>query len=246
MRRALRILLEKGGKEELEIAQEQRRSELLVYLALANFRRRVPFGLLSPSLRLDIRTFWRDYQRALKAGLELLYKAGDPTEIKSACDNSALGWQDDQALYVHRDLLNQLPPILRAYVGCATTLFGDVGQANIIKIHKTSGKVTFLVYDDFDGKLLPELRHRTKVNLKTRWVETFDHSQSGQCLYFKERFLRPDHPQIPAMQAFSAKLRKLGITEQIGLGPKKTEFSALCEKLGLNEMLNRKRKSRKS
>ena len=124
---------------------------------------------------------------------------------------------------------------VRAYVGCATTLFGDVEQADLIKIHKASGKVTFLAYDDFEGKPLPELQRRVKVNLRTRWVETFNHSQSGQCLYFKERFVSPDHPRMEEMQAFSAKLRKLGITEQVGFGPTKAEFSALCEKLGLNE-----------
>ena len=75
--------------------------------------------------------------------------------------------------------------MLRAYVGCATALFGDVSQADVIKLHKASGKVTFLVYDDFEGKPLPELRHRIKVNLRTRWVQVFDHSQDGQMLLFQ-------------------------------------------------------------
>jgi hypothetical protein len=81
--------------------------------------------------------------------------------------------------------------------------------------------VTFLVYDDFEGKPLPELQHRIKVNLKTRWVQAFDHRGSGQLLYFKERFLGPDHPGIEEMTTFSAKLRKLGITGQMGFGPTK-------------------------
>jgi hypothetical protein len=51
---------------------------------------------------------------------------------------------DEQALYIHRSLLNALPPVLRAYVGCATTLFGDVAQADVIKLHKASGKVNVL------------------------------------------------------------------------------------------------------
>lgn len=235
------MFLAQGGEKELETARERRRNELLVYLGQANLRRRVPFGLLSPSLRLDIRTFWGDYQRALKAGLELLYAAGNPNEIGLACRELKLGWQDEQALYVHRSLLERLPPVLQAYVGCATTLFGDVEQADVIKIHKASGKVTFLAYDDFEGKLLPELQRRVKVNLRTRWVETFSHSQSGQCLYFKERFVSPDHPRMKQMQAFSTKLRKLNIKEQVGFGPTRAEFLALCAKLGLNEKLNRKR-----
>jgi len=64
-----------------------------------------------------------------------------------------------------------------------------VAQADVIKIHKASGKITFLVYDDFEGKRLPQLQHRIKVNLKTRWVQAFDHSAEGQVLRDKERFL---------------------------------------------------------
>ena len=143
---------------------------------MANLRKKVPFGHLSLRLRLDVREFFGNYQRALKEGIELLYAAGDPGEIELACEDLKFGWQDDQALYVHRSLLDDLPPVLRAYVGCATTLFGDVAQADVIKLHKASGKVTFLVYDNFAGKPLPELRQRIKVNLRSRWVQVFDHS----------------------------------------------------------------------
>jgi hypothetical protein len=48
--------------------------------------------------------------------------------------------------------------VLRPYVGCATTLFGEVSQADVIKLHKASGKATFLVHDDFEDNPLPELR----------------------------------------------------------------------------------------
>jgi hypothetical protein len=110
-----------------------------------------------------------------------------------------------------------------------------------VKIHKASGKVTFLVYDDFDGKALPELQHRIKVNLRTRWVQAFDHRGSGQLLYFKERFLGYDYPRLEEMAAFSAKLRKLGITEQVGFGPTNIEFQELIARHGLNANLNRRR-----
>ena len=219
-KRALSLFLRKGGEEELKKAEETRRNDLLVYVALANLRKRVPFGYLSGSLRADIRAFFGNYTRALEHGLELLYAAGDSGEIEFACEGLKVGWQDQQALYLHRSLLEQLPPVLRAYVGCATTLFGDVAQADVVKVHKASGKVTFLAYDDFEGKPLPELQRRTKVNLRTRWVETFDHSADGQLLYFKERLLAADHPNLVEMQAFNGKLRKAGIpaTEAGGAG----------------------------
>lgn len=181
-KQALRLFIQKGGHDEVKQAAENRRRDLLVYVALANLRKRVPFGHLSMSLRADIRTFFGNYTRALEKGIELLYAAGDTGEIELACEELKVGWQDEQALYFHRSALDELPPVLRAYVGCATALFGDVSQADVIKLHKTSGKATFLVYDDFEGKPLPELRQRIKVNLRTRWVQVFDHSAERQLL----------------------------------------------------------------
>jgi hypothetical protein len=194
-KRALSVFMRRGGGEALKRSAESRQNDVLVYVALANLRKRVPFGHLSASLRLDIREFFGNYTRALEKGLELLYAAGDSGEIELACEDLKLGWQDEQALYVHRSLLERLPPVLRAYVGCATALFGDVAQADVVKIHKASGKVTFLLYDDFEGKALPVLQHRIKVNLKTRWVQAFDHRAEGQALHSKERYLGPEQTQ---------------------------------------------------
>ena len=236
---ALRIFIQKGGGDEVKRAAENRKRDLLVYVALANLRKKVPFGHLSQSLRFDIREFFGNYTDALQKGMELLYAAGDTGEIELACEDLKVGWQDEQALYIHRSVLDELPPVLRAYVGCATALFGDVSQTDVIKLHKASGKVTFLGYDDFEAKPLPELRNRIKVNLRTRWVQVFDHSADGQLLYFKERFLGAHHPRRPEMEAFSVKLRKLGITEQVGFGPTLKGFRELIERHGLNMNLNR-------
>jgi len=178
----------------------------------------------------------------LEKGIELLYAAGDTGEIELACEELKVGWQGEQALYLHCSALNELPPVLRAYVGCATALFGDVSQADVIKLHKESGKATFLVYDDFEGKALPELRYRIKVSLRTRWVQVFDHSQDGQLLYFKERFMSANHPRLAEMEAFSVKLRKLGLSDTELMGPTKTGFAQMLEKAGLNENLNKRRK----
>lgn len=245
-KQALRLLVQKGGAEEIKRAAESRRRDLLVYVALANLRRRVPFGHLSPNLQTDIRVFFGNYTRALERGLELLYAAGDPGEIEVACEGLNLGWQDEQALYFHRNLLTELPPILRAYIGCAAALFGDVSQADVVKLHRGTGKATFLVYDDFDGKPLPMLQQRIKVNLRTRWVEVYDHRIDGQLLFYKERLLSIGDPRQEQMQAFSAKVRRLGVSEVFGTRPYREEFTKLLDEAGLNENLNRKRKTRGS
>ena len=224
----------RGGGDAFQTAAESRRRDLLVYVSLANLGRKVPFGHLSQSLRRDLRSFFGNYTKALAMGLELLYAAGDSGEIELACEGLDLGWQNEQALYAHRSLVPELPPVLRAYIGCATALFGDVSEADVIKMHKGTGKVTFLVYDDFEGKPLPELRQRIKVNLRTRWVQVFDHSAEGQLLYFKERLLSRNHPAISEMTKFSEKLRNAGI-ESVGIdgGPRKAELVAKFKDQGM-------------
>lgn len=232
-KQALRMFIEKGGGEEVKHAAENRRRDLLVYVALANLHKKVPFGHSSQTLRWDIREFFGNYTRGFEKGIELLYAAGDTGEIEIACEELKVGWQDEQALYLHRSVLEELPPVLRAYVGCATALFGDVSQADVIKLHKASGKATFLVYDDFEGKPLPELQHRIKVNLRTRWVQAFDHRADGQLLFFKERFVGSKHPHRAEMEALSAKLRKLGVSDKALMGPTKTEFARMLENVRL-------------
>src|SRR4029434_5106645 len=52
-KQALRMFIQKGAAQEMRRAAENRKRDLLVYVALANLRKRVPFGHLSLSLRAD-------------------------------------------------------------------------------------------------------------------------------------------------------------------------------------------------
>lgn len=229
-KRTLGLLLKQGRQAALDQARAIRKTDLLVYLASSNLRRRVPFKHLPASVRFDVRAFFGDYRSGLAKGLELLYSVGDADELAIGCEESKVGWQDEQALYVHNGVINQLPPILRAYIACGETLYGDAGQADLIKIHKASGKITFLVYDDFDGKPLPKLQHRIKVNLRTGWVQVFDHSAEQQLLFYKGRF---GDPTDQASQAkLNSALRILRIPESTFLGPTRAEFITMVAAKG--------------
>ena len=62
------------------------------------------------------------------------------------------------ALYVHRTALEALDPLLRVYEGCARAYLGTLDGANLIKLHRQSGKVSYLVYPDFETDPHPALR----------------------------------------------------------------------------------------
>ena len=51
----------------------------------------------------------------------------------------------------------------------------DAGSVDLIKAHLQSGKVTFLVYDDFEGAATPRLIERIKVDLPRLRVDFFDY-----------------------------------------------------------------------
>lgn len=240
--RAQRLFIERGGGEELEQAKVNRINDLLVYFGLANFQKKVPFKHLSDRMKKDIKTFVGDYKKGLQEGLNLLFASGDPDEIDLACEDLEIGWQDHQALYVHSSLLTRLPPILRLFVGCATQLYGDIGEADIIKLHRRSGKITFLTYDDFFGKRLPELKLRIKVDLRNLFVSVFDHSGQGQLLFYKERYLPPEYEEQENLCIYSKKLQKIGIDERFGFGPNRQQFLELLDELELTENLNKRRK----
>lgn len=244
--RAVALVVSHHGEPLWQMARKARTEDVLVYLAMTKFRKHFLRREIPLRIKNDIRSFFGDLATAQAKAHDLLFAAGDPGEIERACESVTFGWQDADALIIHRSLFAELPPLLRIYVQCAAYRYGDPAQADLTKIHKHSGKVTFQHYDDFDGKPLPELHTRIKVNLRNLFVEVFDHSTGPkiQLLYFKERFVGKEHAGRPVMEKFSAKLRKLGLDEAtIGLGPDKQTFHAALASVGLNENLNPKRKS---
>jgi DNA phosphorothioation-associated putative methyltransferase len=235
--RALRLLLARGRQEVFDRAQAARKSDVLVYLASSNLRRAIPFSHLPEGARSDITAFFGTYKRGLEAGLQLLRSAADPSTIVLACDDTSLGWQDDHSLYLHVSQVDRLPVVIRSYIVCAELLFGDVRQADIIKVHKLSGKVTFLAYTNFDSAPLPELVARTKINLRTGAVDTYDHSGQGQLLYFKERYVDSDHPGRNQMIMLSETLRQIGVMENQFVGPSASELCTRLRQAGRADIL---------
>jgi len=235
-KRAIRHLLSQDRQDTFRRAQAARKADLLVYLAIANLRKPIPFSQLPDVVRCDITTFFPNYKQALAEGRNLLLAAADSNNIAMSCEETTVGWQDEHSLYVHTGLVDALPTVLRTFIACAELLYGDLREADIVKIHKHSGKATFLVYTDFDSSLLPKLTLRTKVNLRTQRVEVFDHSGDGQLLYFKERYIDPADPQCPRLREISESLSKLGVSTDLFLGPSTDELSRMLMAEGWDEL----------
>jgi DNA phosphorothioation-associated putative methyltransferase len=136
------------------------------------------------------------YTKACKRADALLFRAGNAAVIDEACQRSPVGKLLPDDLYVHRSALDTLEPLLRIYAGCGRAYLGDVEGANVIKIHRRSGKLSYLVYPEFDDDPHPALLRLIRVNLRTRQIDGTDYAQSANppVLHSKDSFLTLDHP----------------------------------------------------
>ena len=166
--------------EELEAAAIGRQEDLLVYFALGHFGRRKPYKALPERLQRDVQFFFGSITKARSAGKRALFAAGDNARLEEAAvfSHEELGigkLNERHDLTLHQSVLGECLPLVRIYVGCALQLFGEAGSVDLIKVHLESDKVTFLVYDDFDGSGPPKLVERIKVDLPGLRVDFFDY-----------------------------------------------------------------------
>ncbi len=145
------------------------------------------------------------------------------------------GKNDAEFLQFHSSYLPQLPALLRVYVGCASILYGGVEEADLIKVHKGTGKLSLMFYDDFWKKAHPELRLRIKILLRTQEVEVFDYStqERVQLLYEKDAYLSSDHPKHKLFSKLTAAEKKAGLLEFEDYGPDKALWEQILELKGL-------------
>ena len=69
--------------------------------------------------------------------------------------------------------------------------------ANIVKLHRFSGKVSYLFYPDFDTAAHPVLLRSLKVSLRALQLDCYDYATASNppILHRKEAFLPEDYPQ---------------------------------------------------
>jgi DNA phosphorothioation-associated putative methyltransferase len=196
LKRAFALVRRVTGPAEWDAIRQRRTEDLLVYLALARFRRRPALSQLPRTLQRDIRAFFGTYTKACHQADELLFRAGDPGAIDEACARSPMGKLLPDDLYVHRSALEALEPLLRVYEGCGRAYLGEVEGANIVKIHRRSGKISYLVYPDFETDPHPALLRCIRLNLRSRQLDCYDYAQRANppVLHRKETFLHATHP----------------------------------------------------
>ncbi len=178
--KAHQALLKHFGEAVYKESHTKRKEDLLVYFALSLFEQRKPQSKMPESLKRDIKAFFPSYQQTLEQSKKLLFSVGDPIIINNACQiaHKQLGcgsMEEGHSFTFHKKYLGELPTELRIYIACATQLYGDINEFELIKAHIRSGKVSLMRYDDW-SKDEPLLLERVKIKLRELDIDFFDYS----------------------------------------------------------------------
>ena len=234
--RALDVLTAFHGEEVFKKAAQERHDDLLVYFALGLFSQRKPYIHMPEGLKRDIKSFFGKYTDALYQSKILLFSVGRSENIQLACEEFYTRvpkgkMVEGHSLTIHRDYLNELPAVLRVYIGCATQLYGDIENADLIKIHIRSGKVSLMRYDDFEGKPLPLLLERIKIKLREQSIDIFDYSGKfkPQPIYLKSHYINKEFTNYKKQVAFDRRITKFSWLKLERYGPTIEDFNDFLE-----------------
>ncbi len=212
-KRAFLVIRRVTGSERWQAAADRRREDLAVFLGLERFGGRPRMGELAPSLQRDVRALFGSYRKACQEADSLLFSAGDLEAVGRAIDGCSIGKKTRAALYVHRSALAKLPILLKVYEGCARRYYGDVEDANIIKLNRLIPKISYLEYPDFDKKGHPTLARSHSVALRsfdTR-VRDFRNSANPPVLHRKELLVEKSYPLYRLFRQLSEAEARAGL-----------------------------------
>jgi DNA phosphorothioation-associated putative methyltransferase len=216
LKRAFALIRKKTGEETWDLAHQRRTEDLLVFLALARFRKRPKLSGYPRTLQRDMRAFFGTYSKACSQADALLFQAGDAAQIDVACKRSSIGKLLPNALYIHQSALPSLEPVLRVYEGCARAYLGDIENANIIKLHRFSGKASYLVYPNFETDPHLALVRSIKLSMRTRELVCLEYTESDNppILHRKETFLESTHPWYEKFARLTQQEDKCGLLDE--------------------------------
>ena len=212
-RRAFKLILKITNPEVWEAIANKRRQDLLVYLALANFKGRPSIRKIAGEIKSDTKALLAGYRQACEVADLLLASTRDLKKVAYLCCNSSLGKQLPGAIAIHRSALSNLPPLLRVYEGCASRIYGRLKDANIIKLYYDRPKVSYLYYPDFDRVAHPTLQTTMEVNLSNQSVLYNDLSRHPNplVLHHKDALVTPAYSRYEEFHQLVSSETQLGL-----------------------------------
>ncbi|HBC3588064.1 TPA: DNA phosphorothioation-associated putative methyltransferase [Vibrio parahaemolyticus] len=210
------LLQEMFDTKEFEKAEKRRKEDLLLYFTMGLFEKRKPYTQHPESLKRDIKALFTDYKTALNLAAELLFAIADTDLINRQCEKAhqqlpASLLNEGHSIILHRDYIDDLPLLLRVYVGAGLQMYGELDEEiDLVKIHITSGKLTLTAYDNFEHSV-PFLVERIKIKMAKQDIDFFDYvnEQRRPPLLNKHLYMPPEHENYKKQLSFDKRLATL-------------------------------------
>ncbi|EHK9000470.1 DNA phosphorothioation-associated putative methyltransferase [Vibrio vulnificus] len=210
------LLQEMFDTKEFENAEKRRKEDLLLYFAMGLFEKRKPYTQQPESLKRDIKALFSDYKTALNLAAELLFAIADTSLINTQCEKAhrqlpASLLNEGHSIILHRDYIDDLPLLLRVYVGAGLQMYGELDEEiDLVKIHITSGKLTLTAYDNFEHSV-PFLVERIKIKMAEQDIDFFDYVNEKRRppLLNKHLYMPPEHENYKKQLSFDKRLATL-------------------------------------
>ena len=215
LRRAFNVIIQATDSEEWQAIADKRRQDLMVYLALCNFSRRPRLGQLAPAVQEDILGLYSSYKQACIDADLMLKSLGNTELIIKRCQESKVGKKLANSLWVHISALQAVDPLLRLYEGCASRTIGRLEEANVIKFHLQTPKISYLFYPDFDINPHPILSKVMTIDLRDLHVtyQDYDLEDDPPILHQIEALVTADYPQYEKFVKLSCQEEDRGLLD---------------------------------
>jgi len=212
-RRGFKLISEVTDPQEWEAIAEQRRQDILIYLALSSFRERPTQKKLSPLVREDIKALFGGYKQACLLADLMLLSLNDLQNLQDLAQDSPVGQKYPSHLLIHISALNSLDPLLRLYEGCASRNFGRLEDTNLIKFSWQKPQITYLACPDFDQVAHPTVHHSMTVSLDTLEINYHDYVEEDNppIIHEKETLVNPDYPNYAKFAKLSHQEAEWGL-----------------------------------
>lgn len=214
--RACAVVRTITGPERWDQIRLERQRDLLVYVALGAFRGRPRFGHLPGDLQRDIRAFFGTYSHACTEADRLLFGTGNREVLDLGFRAATVGKLTTEALYVHVTALDELPPVLRVYEGCAQAIVGRVTEATIVKLRRDKAKISYLLYPEFDDSPHPCLAESVIADLKGLHVYHRDYRSVSNppIMHRKETFVAAEYPGREKFARLTLQEERAGLLDE--------------------------------
>ena len=166
-------------ESQLNELRRLRTNQYIVFMAICRFRGVPKLGELSVTARFDIRFYFRSYSHLKELSNKHLFAAGDNDRVARLCEDAPVGVNTTDGYFVARRDLPQLDPTLQIYARLGELFFGDLDRMDVVKIHKTSPRLSLFALTDLD-EAVPRLKSRVKIDLQTQQVRFFDHATNAE------------------------------------------------------------------